>query len=137
MSDLKLDTKEADRILQVLDKNKKQLGKLIAFEVEAQAKRRAVRFTGAMNNSIYTVTQDSDGYTSAANSAKSANDKVETYPHPKPRGNVLANVGPAVNYAEYVELGTSKMAAQPYLVPAAESVFQKFNSGEFWRGLVK
>jgi len=137
MSDLKLDTKEADRILQVLDKNKKKLGKLIAFEIEGEAKRRAVRATGAMSNSIYTVTQDEDGYTAASNSATGANSKAETAPHPKPRGNVIANVGPAVIYAEFVELGTSKMSAQPFLVPAAESVFNKFNSGEYWRGLVK
>lgn len=137
MSDMKLDTREADRILQVLDKNKKELGKLIAFEIEGEAKRRAVRATGAMSNSIYTVTQDYDGYGQASNSATGANNKAETQPHPKPAGNVIANVGPAVIYAEYVELGTSRMSAQPFLVPAAESVFNKFNSGEYWEGLTK
>lgn len=30
-------------------------------------------------------------------------------------------VGAAADYAEYVELGTSKMAAQPYLTPAYEA----------------
>jgi HK97 gp10 family phage protein len=36
-----------------------------------------------------------------------------------------AAVGTNVNYAEYVELGTNKMAAQPYLYPALASNKQK------------
>lgn len=31
-----------------------------------------------------------------------------------------AEIGPTANYAQYVELGTYKMAAQPYLFPAAD-----------------
>lgn len=32
-----------------------------------------------------------------------------------------ASVRPGVNYAHYVELGTSKMGAQPYLFPALDA----------------
>ncbi len=37
-------------------------------------------------------------------------------------GSLEAVVGTAVLYAAYVEFGTVKMAAQPYLIPAAESM---------------
>lgn len=32
-----------------------------------------------------------------------------------------AEIGPTVHYGGYVELGTSKMSAQPYLYPAADT----------------
>ena len=35
-------------------------------------------------------------------------------------GGMEAVVGPTVHYGGYVELGTSKMRAQPYLFPAAD-----------------
>ena len=35
--------------------------------------------------------------------------------------NVIATVGTATEYAAYVEYGTKRMAARPYLVPAFES----------------
>ncbi|MBG6085816.1 HK97-gp10 family putative phage morphogenesis protein [Zhihengliuella flava] len=35
-------------------------------------------------------------------------------------GTLAAEVGPTVEYGIYVELGTSRMAAQPYLGPAAD-----------------
>lgn len=36
-------------------------------------------------------------------------------------------VGTNVEYSVYVEFGTSKMAAQPYLFPAAEAVMQEIH----------
>lgn len=37
-------------------------------------------------------------------------------------------VGPTVNYAGYVEYGTSRMGAQPYMRPAAEAVLPSFEA---------
>lgn len=37
-----------------------------------------------------------------------------------------AEIGPTVNYGRYVEEGTYKMAAQPYLFPAADRHEQSF-----------
>lgn len=34
---------------------------------------------------------------------------------------ITAEVGPTASYGHYVELGTSRMAPQPYLFPAAEA----------------
>lgn len=35
-------------------------------------------------------------------------------------GSMTAEIGPTAHYGAYVELGTSKMAPQPYLIPAME-----------------
>jgi len=137
ISTFKLDTRELDKIVREMDGNKKKVGKMIGFELEAEAKKRAPRLTSAMSNSIYTVTQDYDGYSSASGAAKQANPEVLTQPLPTPSGNILANVGPCVNYAEYVEFGTSRMAAQPFLTPAAEVISRKINDGTYWRKLVE
>ena len=137
MSTFKLDTRELDKIVREMDNNKEEVGRNIGFELQAEAQKRAPRLTSAMSNSIYVVTKKSDGYSAASGAARQANPKVETQPHPKPTGNILANVGPCVNYAEYVEFGTSKMAAQPFLTPAAEVISQKINDGTYWRKLVE
>ena len=133
----KLDTREVDRIIAALDGNREKVGRSIAFEVEGEAKRRAPYDTTAMLNSIYVVTKDFDGYGQASSQASAKNKDVQTQPHPRPDGDVIARVGPCVNYAEYVELGTSRQAPQPFLTPAAESVFRRVNDGTYWRELVK
>ena len=137
MSTFKLDTRELDKIVREMDNNKEKVGRMIGFELQAEAQKRAPRDTSAMSNSIYTVTKKYDGYAAASGAARQANPKAVTQPHPKPSGNVLANVGPCVNYAEYVEFGTSRMAAQPFLTPAAEIISQKINDGTYWRKLVE
>lgn len=69
-----------------------------ASDVEAQAKARAAVDTGAMRNSI--------GVRMA--------------------GPLSAEIGPTVHYAQYVEFGTYKMAAQPFMGPAADAVAPSF-----------
>jgi HK97 gp10 family phage protein len=54
---------------------------------------------------------------------------------PEPTGNVRAIIGTGMEYAAYVELGTSKMAARPYLGPAVEGVIAKLNNGATFRRL--
>ena len=71
-----------------------------ASDIEAGAKDRAPVDTGALKNSIQ---------------AKST-------------GELSAEIGPGVDYGIYVELGTHKAAAQPYLVPAAEFVRPSFEA---------
>jgi len=137
MSTFKLDTRELDKIIREMDNNKEQVAVELGFQLQAEAQKRAPRLTSAMSNSIYVVTKKSDGYAAASGAARQANPKALTQPHPKPSGNVLANVGPCVNYAEFVEFGTSRMAAQPFLTPAAEIISQKINDGTYWRKLVE
>jgi hypothetical protein len=45
---------------------------------------------------------------------------------------LLARIATDVNYDIYQELGTYKMAAQPFLSPAAEYVAAQYLSGQNW-----
>ena len=137
MDTVKLDTTKLDAIAAGLEINRKQVLKTSAFKVEAMAKQLAPVDTSAMVNSIYTVTQDQDNYSTAQSAARSANKNVVTEAHPHPSGNIVAHVGPSVNYAAYVEFGTSKMRAQPYLGPAVEWHWREINSPRPWQELFK
>jgi HK97 gp10 family phage protein len=136
MNAIKLDTAELDRIMKNLSINRDQMVRKIAFEVQDAAKQLAPVDTSALQNSIYTVTAEADGYGAASGEAKSANGNALTAPHPAPKTGA-AHVGPCVDYAEYVELGTSRMAAQPFLVPAVEQVGNAYNDGSKWQELVQ
>jgi HK97 gp10 family phage protein len=125
MNKVHLDTRELDRIAKQTGTRSEDVMRGLAFEMEAEMKQRAAVDTGAMRASVYTVTKDSDGYQAAA----------QTSPHPRPSGKVIANVGPSVEYAIHQEFGTSRMAAQPFVIPAAERVAHKLNSGAIWRRL--
>lgn len=65
-----------------------------AWDVEAHAKSAVPVDTGALKNSIGTTW----------------------------RGPLSAEVGPTQHYAPYVEFGTYKMDARPYMGPAADRV---------------
>lgn len=135
MSEIKLDTTELDRIAKALNLNRNAVCRRFAFKVEANAKKRAPVDTSALVNSIYTVTDKDNGYQSASSEVKRLRPKAQTEEHPTPEGNIVARVGPCVEYAEYVEFGTSKMASQPYLGPAVEEEANRFNSGQEWKEL--
>jgi HK97 gp10 family phage protein len=134
MNDIVIDTKEVDRVAAALGKNRDAIVRIIGFDIESASKQLAAVDTSAMRNSIYTETPEGNTFNAAESKAKGANQKAETIQHPKPEKGFV-NVGPSVNYAVFVELGTSRQSAQPFLTPAAESVAQKFNSGERWKGL--
>ena len=65
-----------------------------AFDVEGQAKTFVPIDTGALHNSIDVQME----------------------------GDLTAIIAPHTEYAAFVEFGTSKMSAQPYMTPAAEAV---------------
>jgi HK97 gp10 family phage protein len=89
-----LDTRTLERIAASIGGNADQALSAVAFQVEAEAKVRAPVDTGALKNSIHAER--------------------------KRRG--LYWVADGVEYGIYQELGTSRMAAQPFLVPAVEAV---------------
>lgn len=70
-----------------------------AVDIEGSAKNRVPVDTGNLKSSIGTT------YTN---------------------GGLGAEVGPTANYGEFVELGTSRMAPQPYMGPAADIHFPLF-----------
>lgn len=82
-----------------LPEKTKAVVKKAAFDVEGQAKNRAPVDTGALKSSIDTEIRD---------------------------GGLLAIVAPHTDYALFVELGTRRMSAQPYMLPAADAVRPAF-----------
>jgi len=104
----KLDTRMLDAIAAGLDMKTDDVLQSVAFQVEAEAKKRAPRdpqrppmnpavpTTGALKNGIHTEKK-------------------------KPR---LYWVADSVNYGIFQELGTSRMQARPFMIPAVEKVRQ-------------
>lgn len=133
--DVKLDMGELQRIVKDLGANVEKVCVSLAFDIEGEAKQLAAVDTGAMRASIYTVTQHENGHNRAAAEASKLQAGVVVDVLPVPTGKIFANVGPSVEYAEFVELGTSRQAAQPFLTPAVERIAKKLNDGETWKEL--
>ena len=136
MSKTRLDTKVCDAILTKLDHNNSKIIRAIAFTVEGRYKTTARIDLGALRNSTYTVTENEDGFSAAAQSAQSANPGVTLNEHPKPDKN-KAHVGPSVDYAIYNEIGTSKMIGDNALYSAGQYAQQIFESPDKWKELVQ
>lgn len=132
---VKLDTSGADRIVKNINKNLNKSGRKIGFFIQGRAQSYAPVQTSALRNSIYTVTKDDNGYGSASGKVKSANPKAETEPHPDPTGNTIAVVGPCVDYAEWVEFGTSRQESQPYFTSALLDAEAEFELPATWEDL--
>ena len=76
-----------------------QVVRKAAFDIEGQAKNRVPVDTGALKNSISTEFED---------------------------GGLTGIIAPHMEYATFVEFGTKRMSAQPYMLPAAEAVAPAF-----------
>lgn len=76
-----------------------QVVRKAAFDIEGQAKNRAPVDTGALKNSISTEFEN---------------------------GGMTGVIAPHMEYATFVEFGTKRMSAQPYMTPAAEAVAPAF-----------
>ena len=128
---VRLDTRRLNDILRTLTGNTDKVLKGIALMVETEAKismagpqsgamygkHRASApgdppaiDTGALAGSIYTAT-----YTENKPPAEA------TQVLPAPERNTV-HVGPAVEYAEYLEFGTVNMAPRPFMQPALNKV---------------
>lgn len=107
---INVDTSKLEEIAAGLDGNMSQVGVFLGQLLEGFAKAYAPIDTGALRNSLH-----------------------QEYPG----GNVLCQVWPDVDYAIYQELGTYKMAAQPFLTPAVESMTPVVSSPETWSPLFK
>lgn len=97
-----------------------------AFDVQAGAQILAPVDTGALKNSIYVSTSRDSTYRRAVQEALKANPKAEIVDEVRPSAPLQVIVGAAVRYAPYVEFGTRRMAARPYLRPAVDRVKDAF-----------
>jgi HK97 gp10 family phage protein len=108
-----------------------------AFAIEFDAKQNAPVDTGALRASIYTSTNQRSGYDEAVAQAVSramgeGDTLIQPAPEaPQPEDELNAIVAVGVHYAPYVEFGTHKAPAQPFLTPAAEQ------NRPFFRELVR
>jgi HK97 gp10 family phage protein len=107
---------------------------VIAAEVQAEASQNAPIDTGFLRNSIRMQLFGQDGSPAAYPSGpvySRARKKMVTIkpvsiePYQPPRHELEAIVAVGAHYGIYVELGTDRMGAQPYLLPAVEAVRPK------------
>lgn len=96
---IRLDTTRLDEIQGEKEKRAGEIVRSTAFEIQAIAQINAPVDTGALRSSIETVIT----------------------------GAMSAIIQDGVEYGIFVELGTSRMAAQPFLTPAVEQVRPKFD----------
>lgn len=112
-----VDTSRLNRLLQEFPGNVDEAVRAIAFSIEGKAKIKAPIDTGALRASIYTRTKKVNGRDAAWTEARDKQPGVALSELPQV-GEYEAVVGPSVDYAIHVEMGTSRRAATPYLVPA-------------------
>lgn len=98
---IKIDTSVLDRITENLRPGAARIVETTGWKIAGDAAQAAPVDTGALRNSIL--------------SESGMTDDIEF------------TVQDGVEYGVFQELGTSKMAAQPFLVPAVEANTQSFN----------
>lgn len=86
-------------IAEAMPESTKAVVRKAGFDIEGHAKNMVPVDTGALKNSINTEFE---------------------------KGGLTAIVAPHMEYAAFVEYGTRRMSAQPYMTPAAEAVRPSF-----------
>ena len=112
---VKLDTSGLDRLIQTAPEQVDKAVRATAFQVQGIAQMLSPVLTGANRSSIYTKTSKGTSGTPGA-----AGDVLPDV------GMGEAVIGPSMEYSAFLEYGTSKMGARPYLTPAAEQAPKLF-----------
>lgn len=110
---VEVDTRRLEAIIRNAGPRAREALRNVAFTVETLAKRRAPVDTGALRASIYTVMKEGKRLPEVPGEPRRTR-------IPTPDGELVAHVGPSVDYGVYQEFGTRYMTAQPYLLPALE-----------------
>jgi HK97 gp10 family phage protein len=106
-----------EQVFQEIDEKVNKLVRATAFKVEAGAKRGAPVDTGFLRNSIYVRTEDS---------SDARGQGGELFPELPAAEHNAAYIAVGATYGIYLEYGTSRHAAHPYLTPAVEQIRQPF-----------
>lgn len=93
----------------------------VARELRDLAAAAAPRATGSMAASIYVATHDGSDYAERTADALARNPKAVMLEEVTPDGPSEAIVGVAANHGIFLEYGTVRHAASPFLTPAAEA----------------
>lgn len=119
---MKIDTAVCDNLIATLEDKGDEVVRKYAFKIQGESQMAAPVDTSALMNSAYTKTSKGSTYQGAATTARNKN------PNARIDADISEDVGLGeaiiaypMEYAVYVELGTSKMPARAYLTPAAES----------------
>lgn len=104
-----------------LQKTASEAVKKAAFDIQKLAAENAPVDTGFLKSSIYTVTQGASTYGQGVTAGGGGPDTRLLDEVAAPTSATEAVVAVGANYGAFVELGTKNMAAQPYLIPAAEA----------------
>ncbi len=105
----------ADALPDVLSK----VVRKVAFDIQSDAQSLAPRDTGFLANSIYVKTSKDSSYSQIEQPSKEGASLLQEVEAPPDDQTAYVAVGS--NYGIYVEYGTVRMPAQPYLTPAVEA----------------
>jgi HK97 gp10 family phage protein len=126
-----LDTSGLEQFTENFRREAEKVVLMTAFNIEGDAKIETPVDTGALRASIYTVTMYGNGYERAIAEAESVywSNKIgqdtsvgmPLSPRvPEPASPLVAVVAVGMAYGIYVEFGTDRMAARPFMLPAAD-----------------
>lgn len=113
--EVRLDTSGLKKLIEEAPRKVDAAVRATAFHVEGVAKILSPYKTGANRNSVYTKT--------SKGTHGKPGDIGDVLPEVKPGEAIVA---PSMEYSAFLEYGTSKMAARPYLTPAMEGAAAYF-----------
>jgi HK97 gp10 family phage protein len=120
-------TSHKDEVLDELDSRVEVALEMIGLEAEKFAKKACPVDTGLLRNSL---THALDGESTAITEYQdNAGEQKGSYSGNAPKGSSgkrVVYIGTNVEYAPYVEFGTSKQKPQPYLKPAVTNHVGKY-----------
>ena len=115
-----MDTRPLDNLMKKSPEKADRAVRKTAFAVEKDAKIFSAVDTSAMRSSIHTVTSSSSNAPDNLARASALRPGVVLGEAPTPQKLGVARVGVGVAYGIFVEFGTYRTRAQPFMVPAVE-----------------